>query len=181
MSKKPEVLHAEWFARPALDVASDLLSCRLCRRQGNTVIKWQITETEAYDGPHDRASHARAGETPRTSVMFGPAGIWYVYLCYGIHSLLNIVTGPPGYPAAILIRGAGEIHGPGRLTKALSISGAMNRRPAQPESGLWIETGEPVHPEKIVATSRVGVAYAGEDWSQRPYRFVPKHRVKHAK
>jgi DNA-3-methyladenine glycosylase len=181
MPTAEKILPAKWFDRPTLDVASDLLDCRLCRRQGNQVIKWQITETEAYDGPHDRASHARAGETPRTSVMFGPPGVWYVYLCYGVHWLLNIVCGPPGYPAAVLIRGAGEIHGPGKLTRALSVNGDQNRLPAVPETGLWIEAGDPVNPQAVVAKPRVGVDYAGEDWSQRPYRFIPEHRVKHAK
>jgi DNA-3-methyladenine glycosylase len=181
MPETPEALDAEWFNRPTLTVASDLLSCRLCRRQGDSIIKWQITETEAYDGPHDRASHARAGETPRTSVMFGPSGVWYIYLCYGIHWLLNIVCGPPGYPAAVLIRGAGDIHGPGKLTRALSVSGDQNKHPALPECGLWIEPGEPVHPRSITAKPRVGVAYAGEDWSQRPYRFIPEDRLTHAK
>lgn len=181
MPEVPEILPPDWFDRPTLEVASGLLNCRLCRRHGEQVLKWQITETEAYDGPEDRASHARAGQTPRTAVMFGPSGTWYVYLCYGVHWLLNIVTGPPGFPAAVLIRGAGEIHGPGRLTRALSIGGDLNKCPAVSSSGLWIEKGDPVKPEAVVAKPRVGVAYAGEDWGNRPYRFIPEHRVKAAR
>ena len=164
-------LPPESFARPTLPVARDLLGCRLCRSLDGEVLRPRITETEAYDGPDDRASHARRGPTPRSAVMFGPPGIWYLYLCYGIHWLLNIVTGPPTYPAAVLIRGTETVTGPGRLTKALAIDGDFNHRPASPESDLWIESGDPLDPSRVTASPRIGVAYAGPDWSQRPYRF----------
>ncbi|MGC9453016.1 MAG: DNA-3-methyladenine glycosylase [Oceanipulchritudo sp.] len=161
----------EWD-RPVPEVARGLLSCRLCRRVGDRILRWQITETEAYDGPEDKACHAHKGRTQRTDVMFGPAGVWYVYLCYGMHWMLNLVTGPEDYPAAVLIRGAGELHGPGRLTRALDITGALNRKPAARSSGLWIEPGEKTGDDRIRATPRIGVDYAGTDWAKRPYRFV---------
>lgn len=132
-----------------------------------------IVETEAYDGPEDRASHARRGPTARNAPMFGPPGHWYVYLCYGIHEMLNLVTGPEGYPAAILIRGAGGIVGPGRLTKQAGIDRSFNGLPALPASGLHIaDTGRRIAPGSIIATPRIGVAYAGPDWASRPYRFI---------
>lgn len=164
-------LPREFFNQPTLTVARELIGSRLCRNLDGTVLRYRITETEAYDGPDDRASHARSGPTPRSAVMFGPAGIWYVYLCYGIHWLLNIVTGPESYPAAVLIRGTEPVSGPGRLTKALAINGDFNHLPVSPESALWIEPGEPVDPARVSASARIGVAYAGPDWSQRPYRF----------
>lgn len=172
MASSGPILDEGFFERPALEVAPALLGCNLCRRRGDTILRWPVTETEAYDGPHDKASHAHRGRTQRTDVMFGPPGVWYVYLCYGIHWLLNIVTGPEQYPAAILIRGAGEVSGPGRLTRAMDITGELNRRTAAPHNGLWIEAGETPHPAQIQRTPRIGVAYAGPDWSRRHYRFV---------
>ena len=173
-------LPAGFFNRPTLAVAGDLLSCRLCRSVHGDVQRWQITETEAYDGPEDRACHAHKGRTVRTEIMFGPAGNWYIYLCYGIHWMLNIVTGPVEYPAAVLIRGAGELHGPGRLTKALQITGDLNGKPAMHCTGLWIEPGESVEADAISTTPRIGVDYAGPDWSRRHYRFIPHARIPHA-
>ncbi len=106
--------------------------------------------------------------------MFGPSGHWYVYLCYGVHWLLNMVTGPEGYPAAILIRGAGQFQGPGRLTRALQIDRRFNARRADSNSGLWIEDcGFTAAADAIQRTSRIGVHYAGR-WSHKPYRFVLK-------
>lgn len=134
---------------------------------------WLVTEVEAYDGPDDLACHASKGRTARTEVMFGPAGNWYVYLVYGMHEMLNLVTGPEGYPAAILIRGLAGVRGPGRLTKKLGIDRRFNGRPAMPSTGLHLEDwGWSFSDGQVMATPRIGVAYAGPDWSQRPYRFV---------
>ena len=129
-----------------------------------------ITETEAYLGPHDLACHAARGRTARTEIMYGPPGSLYVYFVYGMHWMLNVVTGPEGYPAAVLIRGAGDIAGPARLTRVLEITGALNGKQAAPESGLWFETGEGAQP--VTATPRIGVDYAGLRWSARKLRFV---------
>jgi DNA-3-methyladenine glycosylase len=134
-----------------------------------------ITETEAYCGELDLACHARAGRTARTDVMYRAGGIWYVYLCYGIHEMLNLVTGPEDFPAAILIRGVADAKGPGRLTKALEIGRALNGLPAAVESGLWIEEASARVPTKQVqATPRVGVDFAGPGWAAKPWRFVWK-------
>ncbi|MEX0332344.1 MAG: DNA-3-methyladenine glycosylase [Puniceicoccaceae bacterium] len=177
VSQRRLPLSRGFYDRPTLEVAAELLSCCLCRNINGTVHRWQITETEAYDGPEDKACHAHKGRTRRTEVMFGPAGNWYVYLCYGVHWMLNVVTGPVDFPAAVLIRGAGDLHGPGRLTKALQITGELNGQSALEAGELWIERGVTVTADPITTTPRIGVAYAGPDWSQRPYRFIPGARL----
>jgi DNA-3-methyladenine glycosylase len=133
-----------------------------------------ITEVEAYDGLRDRASHAHAdrGRTPRNAVMFGPGGQWYVYLCYGVHEMLNLVTGPREYPAAILIRGVEGAIGPGRVTRALGIDRKLNAAAAARTSGLWIEDRGVRVPRRLVqATPRIGVNYAGPVWAGKKWRF----------
>jgi len=166
-----------WRATDTVVIARGLLGCRLVARGPDGRRALRITEVEAYDGPDDRASHASRGRTPRNAVMFGPAGVWYVYLCYGVHEMLNLVTGPEGYPAAVLIRGLEGIEGPGRLTRALGIDRRFNLRPARRETGLWIEAGDgPVDERDIVATPRIGVDYAGPEWAAKPWRFVLRGR-----
>lgn len=168
-----KVLQADFFAGAVLDIAPRLLGSRLCRRLSDgSVERWPITETEAYDGPQDLACHAARGRTRRTEVMFGPAGRWYVYLCYGMHWMLNVVTGATDYPAAVLIRGAGDVSGPGRLTKQLEIDGRFHGQPALASADLWIEGDAMAAPVVHRCTARIGVAYAGPDWGQRPYRFI---------
>ena len=147
LSTPGTVLTKDFFIRPVLSVAPSLLGKYLVRRIGAKTIAFKITEVEAYDGPLDKACHASKGLTPRTAPMFESGGIFYVYLCYGMHWMLNIVTGPKNYPAAILIRAAeddsGEvisvINGPAKLTKALRIDKSLNAKPATPASGLWFE------------------------------------------
>ena len=132
----------------------------------------RIREVEAYHGEDDIACHANKGRTPRTDVMYAAGGLWYVYLCYGIHEMLNLVTGPAGQPSAILIRGVEGIEGPGRVTRALGINRRFNGRPAEPATGLWLEDdGHVVPPDSIIATPRIGVAYAGPVWATKPWRF----------
>jgi DNA-3-methyladenine glycosylase len=132
----------------------------------------QITEVEAYHGESDLACHARKGRTKRTEVMYQSGGRWYVYLCYGVHEMLNLVTGPAGQPSAVLIRGLEKVSGPGRLTKRLGLTRALNNQPASPESGLYLENhGVVVSPRHIKSGPRIGVAYAGPVWSAKPWRF----------
>ena len=170
------VLGEPFFERRAPLVARELLGKFLVGRINGWPVALPITETEAYDGPADRACHAHRGRTPRNAVMFGAPGRWYVYLCYGMHWLLNIVTGPESYPAAVLIRGAGPVSGPGRLTRRYGIDRAQDGRPAEPNVGLWIEDrGLRVPRSRIERTPRIGIAYAGPVWSAKPYRFVWKH------
>lgn len=167
------MLTASFFNRPVLIVAQELLGKYLVREVGRKTIALRITEVEAYDGLPDLASHANRGKTKRNEVMFGPAGCWYVYFTYGMHWMLNIVTGPKNYPAAVLIRGAGDISGPARLTKSLKIDEQLNGAMAEPKSGLWFEDrGMTIAPKTIKRTPRIGVAYAGPIWSKKKYRFM---------
>ena len=165
-------LPAAFFERPTLEVCRELLGKNLCREISGEVVRLPVTEVEAYDGPEDLASHASHGMTPRNAVMFEKGGIWYVYLCYGIHWMLNVVTGEKGFPGAVLIRGVGEFDGPGKLTKALRIKAELNGKPAEPRSGLWFEEGAPVPAHQVLTKPRIGVGYAGPVWAQKPYRFV---------
>ena len=109
--------------------------------------------------------------------MFGPPGYWYVYFCYGVHWMLNVVVEIEGFPAAVLIRGAGPSNGPAKLTKALQIDKSLNARPATNESGLWIEDrGARISSSSIELTPRIGIDYAG-DWASKPFRFIVPHKV----
>lgn len=165
------MLEEDFFNRPVVEVARDLLGMNLCVRQKkDQVIKMTINETEAYDGEEDLACHASKGKTPRNQVMYGEPGVIYLYLCYGMHWLLNIVCEKKGYPAAVLLRGTLEVNGPGRLTKKLGIDGQLNRKRAVYSNGLWFEQGDLVIKE-IQTGPRIGVNYAGEYWAKKPYRF----------
>jgi len=104
--------------------------------------------------------------------MYQAGGVWYVYLCYGVHEMLNLVTGPADYPAAVLIRGVADISGPGRLTKHLAINRQLNGCSAQPATGLHLEDTGLVLPRRhIKAGPRIGIDYAGPVWAKKPWRF----------
>src|SRR3989338_2046917 len=166
------ILEASFFQRPTLTVAEELLGKFLVRKTSEGILAGMITEVEAYDGPLDKACHAHRGKTPRNAPMFGSGGFFYVYFVYGMHWMLNVVTGEEDYPAAVLIRGVGEWNGPGKLTKAFSIEKALNAAPVEKKSGLWIEDRRALLSSKdIHRTPRIGVAYAGA-WAKKPYRFV---------
>lgn len=161
-----------FFNRPVLQVAEELIGCYLVRKIDSRVDRYLITETEAYDGFEDKASHAHCGETERNSIMFKSAGHIYVYFTYGMHWMLNIVTGPKDYPAAVLIRCIEGTSGPGRITKKLKINGKLNKIKLEKKTGLWIESGKIPMGSKIKKTARIGVTYAGPEWSKKKYRFV---------
>jgi len=153
-------------------VARWLLGKALVRTRGRHRTEHVITEVEAYDGELDLACHASKGRTKRTEVMYQAGGIWYVYLCYGVHEMLNLVTGPAGYPSAILIRGVEDINGPGRLTKRLGIGRALNGARAAPTSGLHLEDrGVEIPRRHLRSGPRIGVDYAGPVWAKKPWRF----------
>ena len=174
-----KILTKNFFNRPAPVVAQDLLGKYLVRKHGRTEAALMITETEAYDGWRDKASHASRGKTARNEPMFGGAGVFYVYLCYGMYWMLNVVTGDEGYPAAVLVRGAEEGKGPGRLTKRLAIDKRFNEKPASQKTGLWFEDrGVEVPLRALQKTPRIGVAYAGEKWARKKWRFVLKRSEK---
>lgn len=168
-----KVLTQKFFNRPTLEVAKDLLGKFLVRKVSEKEIALVIVEVEAYDGFKDKSSHASRGKTLRNAVMFGPAGYFYVYFTYGMHWMLNVVTGEKDYPAAILIRGAGKISGPARLTKFMKIDKRLNGQKAGKKTGLWFESRDVQVNSKIIKrTSRIGVAYAGTVWANKNYRFI---------
>jgi len=179
-------LATDWFRRDVVTVARDLIGTALV----NGTKAGVIVETEAYLGPDDAASHTRFGITARNSVMFGPGGVAYVYLCYGIHEMFNIVTGGDGEGQAVLIRAVAPYagipddntigRGPGKVTKALGIDRSHDRKLlakgplfvaevdlSQPPSAAWTNV-----PAKDIASGpRIGVDFAGDDWKARPLRF----------
>lgn len=169
-----KLLHLSFFNRPTVDVARDLIGCYLVRKRGNRIMRLIITETEAYDWPSDKASHAHRGKTKRNEIMFREYGHIYVYFTYGVHWMLNIVTGPEDYPATVLIRGVVEgLNGPARLTKALGITGKLNGKILSRKAGLWIEKPTKKTPRtRIKSAARIGVDYSGPVWSRKKYRFV---------
>lgn len=162
-----KTLRREFFERGTLVVAKELLGCFLVRKRGIKSIRARITEVEAYIGEDDLACHASRGRTARTEVMYGRAGRAYIYLIYGMYSMLNIVTEKKDFPAAVLIR-AVEIdgvpkektNGPGKLTRVLKIDGKMNNWDLARGERIWIEKGKRKKNETISATKRIGIDYA---------------------
>jgi DNA-3-methyladenine glycosylase len=165
-----------FYQRDVTIVARALVGCALVHKQRAGL----IVETEAYLGPDDAASHARFGPTKRTSVMFGPGGRSYVYLCYGVHEMFNIVTGADGQGQAVLIRAIAPLfgfgaaaadqsigRGPGKVTRALLLDRSHDRRDLA-TGGLYVATTD--HAPPIDVGPRIGVDYAGE-WAARPLRF----------
>lgn len=167
------ILSKEYFTQPATRLAPDLLGKLLCRRdEDGNIIKARITETECYFGEEDTACHAHKGRTPRTETLYQSGGIAYVYLCYGMHELFNVITGPADHPEGVLIRGVESAEGPGRATKYLGITREYNTLPLTQENGLWLED-DGVHPE-YTTHPRVGIGYASEEDQARLWRFKVK-------
>ena len=179
-------LEKDFFNRDTRTVARELLGKVLYRRTGSVLYKAIITETEAYHGEEDLACHCSKGKTARTNVMYGEPGHIYIYLIYGMYYMLNFVTMPKDFPAAVLIRGVSNVQiienghiknlmakteGPGKLTKHLQINKTMNKLPLNPDTGLWVADENIVIPEKqIITGKRIGVGYAKE-WAEMPWRY----------
>lgn len=179
--------------RDVVMLARNLLGCRLWTRINGHTTAGVIVETEAYDGLTDRASHAYGGKrTPRTRIFYHSGGISYTYLCYGIHTLFNIITGPEEVPHAVLIRAIEPCEGidiilkrrnhtrlkrntaggPGLVSKALGITRSHNGLPVNGEV-CWVTKAvskEKPGDRNIIASPRVGVNYAGND-ARLPWRF----------
>ncbi len=185
MTAPPQPLAPEAFAGECLAVARRLLGCHLVR--GEVVVR--ITEVEAYRWPDDSANHCFRGRTPRNAPMFGPPGTAYVYRCYGVHQMLNLVTQPAGEGAAVLIRaaepvaghgiiasrrggrtGPDSLAGPGRLAAALAIDGALNGRSVCAPGELQVCAGRP--PERVRCGPRVGIDYAEPAHRDAPWRLA---------
>ena len=175
-----------------LQISRELIGKYLFTKFDGTITGGIITETEAYNGIIDRASHAFGGRrTQRTEIMYLEGGVAYVYLCYGIHSLFNVVTSVKDVPHAVLIRGLHPTHGidvmlkrrnkktidksltkgPGSVAKALGIHYSHTGTNLSGNK-IWIEDrGEKINGLKLLITKRIGVEYSGED-AHLPYRFV---------
>jgi DNA-3-methyladenine glycosylase len=173
-------LTREFFNRNTLKVAKNLLGKYLCRRIGKKVVCGMITETEAYRGEDDLACHASRGRTKRTEIMYGEPGHAYVYLCYGKHWMLNIVTEKKDLPAAVLIRSIKlaevtprqYVSGPGRVTNKLQIDKRFNKVNLLKSTSLWVEDkGVKIRNTQIKNTPRIGVSYA-KHCSKWPWRFL---------
>ena len=166
----PRELPAEFFSASAKELAPKLIGKLLCRRLANgEVLRRRITETECYYGEKDTACHAHKGRTARTEVMYQAGGVAYVYLCYGIHYLLNVVTGPADFPEAVLIRGVEGYDGPGKLTKAMQIGKAQNGQTLSATGELWLE--EDGAKVKVSRHRRIGISYASQRDQERKWRF----------
>lgn len=173
-----KVLDKKFFLKPATKVAPELLGKILARKIGSKIKYLLITETEAYQGREDKASHASRGMTERNKIMFEEGGRWYVYFTYGIHWLINIVTEAKDFPSAVLLRGGiliddgQRVNGPAVLTKKFRIDKKLNNKPADKKSGLWIEDwGIKIDKKEIKTSARTGVDYAGKRWAKRKWKF----------
>jgi DNA-3-methyladenine glycosylase len=169
------LLSRAYFNRPTVQVARSLVGKYLVRLIDGRELAGKIVEVEAYVGPQDKACHASKGRTKRTDVLYGPPGVAYVYLIYGMYHCLNVVTEREEFPAAVLIRAIeveGElIDGPGRLCRALRIDRTLNRYDMTSGDRLWFED----RAVRIIRSSigtfpRIGVDYAGL-WARKPWRF----------
>ena len=185
---KSSPLPRKFYDRPTLLVARELIGARLVRMLDGRRLAGLITETEAYIGEKDLASHARAGRTPRTAVMYGAPGHAYVYFTYGNHWMLNVVTEQEGTPGAVLIRAIQPVEGaevmlerrhgrdtfgPGKLCQALGIDKSLNGADlASKDSGLWIERGVQVPDSAVTLGPRVGLNTTPEPWLSKPWRFL---------
>lgn len=187
------ILPRKFYNRPTLTVARELLGARLIHISNGTKLVGLISETEAYFGFDDLASHAKAGRTIRTDPMFGEPGHAYVYFTYGNHWMLNAVTEKEGFPAAVLIRAIQPIEGvdvmmerrqgrdtlgPGKLTQALGITKSQNYADlTESSSGLWIEAGVKVPEKSVTIGARVGLNTTPEPWFSKPWRFLVKEPI----
>lgn len=165
-------LSYSFFNRHCLEVSKELVGKVLVRKTEDGEIRLRITETESYIGESDTACHAHKGKTKRTEVMYMRAGTIYVYLCYGIHWLLNIVTGEEENPQAVLIRACQGFEGPAKLTKKLMITGEFNRKDITACEDFYIE--DDGYRCEIVTDKRVGIAYASEEDQEKLWRFIMK-------
>lgn len=184
------ILPRSFYNRSTLTVARELIGARLVRILDGVKLVGVITETEAYISEKDLACHAKAGQTPRTAVMYGEPGHAYVYFTYGNHWMLNAVTQRKGFPAAVLIRAIQPIeglevmlerrsgrdtYGPGKLCQALGITKSENEVDLTDRSGgLWIEAGVKVPNSLVTKGPRVGLNNTPEPWLSKPWRFLVK-------
>ncbi len=192
MEQTTQIVESSWLARPSTEVAPDLVGCTLVRQMPDgQIVRGLIVETEAY-APEDPACHAYRRRTPRNWVMFGPAGVTYIYLIYGLYYCLNIVTNLDGIASAVLIRALElesvpawidrkepRVHriaaGPGKLCRALQIDLSLSGQALQVGEALWLEHRTPQFQteldnqiRQLVQTTRIGLT-RGTDLPWRWY------------
>ncbi|MCD7773946.1 MAG: DNA-3-methyladenine glycosylase [Ruminococcus sp.] len=166
-------LSRDFFDRDVLSVAPDLLGKRLVTQLDGETRSLIITETEAYRGEDDTACHASKGRTKRTELLYRDSGTLYIYLCYGMHWLFNIVTGGKDNPQAVLIRACeGKFNGPAKLTKFLKITGELNGESIFDNPKIWIEDTD--LPCEYLTDKRVGINYATPYYRDIDWRFILK-------
>ena len=190
-------LERQFFNRPTLQVARELLGTRLVRLEGGERTAGIIVETEAYIGEEDLGCHASAGYTPRTRVLYGPPGHAYVYFTYGMYWMLNFVAEREGFPAAVLIRGIEPIEGieriatrrqgrpqkqwtdgPGKICIALAINREQNDIDlCAPEAEIFVELGETIPDSCVTIGPRVGLNGVPEPWKSVPWRFIARYET----
>lgn len=169
-----------FYTKPTLTIAKELLGKYIVRKIGRKKLAGKITETEAYIGPQDKASHAYNGKiTPRNKVEYLIGGHIYIYLVYGMYWQMNIVTAKQGKPECVLIRALdlGKIaNGPGKVCNYLKLDKSFYKESLSKSKRIWLEDrGEKIKPCQILATKRIGIDYAGLYWSRRKWRFVLKN------
>jgi DNA-3-methyladenine glycosylase len=162
----------DFYHRPCLEVARDLVG-KVLVHDGQQL---RISETEAYCGESDTACHASRGRTKRNEVLYADAGTVYVYLCYGIHWMLNVITGDAEEPQGVLIRACVDAEGPGKLTKRLGITGERNRDNAVTSEHIWI--GDDGFRCEIETDKRVGIGYASQEDQDKLWRFKMRKQGK---
>lgn len=179
------LLPPQFYARDALDVARDLLGQEIWHGE----VRLRVTEVEAYRHPHDSANHCRAGRTARNAPMWGPPGHAYVYLCYGLHQMLNLVTNRRGEGAAVLVRSCEPIAGhriirqrrggkegpvlltgPGKVGQALGLDASFSGHALYRRGGLEVREGSPV--AQIAVGSRIGIGYADPEHQNAQWRLA---------
>jgi len=185
------ILPPSFYDREVVTVARELLGMRLVHKLDGARLSGIITEAEAYRGEEDLACHARHGRTSRTAIMYGPPGHAYIYFTYGMHWMLNCVTGPEGFPAAVLVRAIQPVeglemiakrrpgvesdqwcNGPAKLCQALGLDKKQNGADLCNETGgLWIEQGTAISDSQVITGPRVGISNVPEPWRSIPWRF----------
>jgi DNA-3-methyladenine glycosylase len=166
-------LNKTFYKQDAITLAPLLLGKLLVRKIDGKLLKYRITETECYYGEEDSACHAHVGKTNRTAILYENGGLAYVYMCYGMHYLLNVVTGKKGHPEAVLIRGIEGYNGPARLTKALNITKELNGIDLTKSEYLWIE--DDGYEVSYKTDKRVGIDYSSEPYKSIDWRFILKN------
>ena len=166
-------LDSSLYFLPATELAPKLLGKLLCVKREGELITLRITETEAYFGEEDTACHAHKGRTQRTEILYSKGGNVYVYLCYGIHCLMNIISGEENHPEGVLIRGVEGFNGPGKLTKYMGIDRTFNGLSAVDSDVIWV-ADDGFEVDKIYTSPRIGIDYATEEYRNKPWRFYIK-------